>query len=81
VADDDLRLAELMDVGREAEAQRLQRAFGLTDSQVDYLAAARRGDFLLLAGDRRHRVHVEANPWQLELEAYARLPALQEGQA
>jgi hypothetical protein len=53
---------------RQAEAQRLQRAFGLTDSQLDFLSTARRGDFLLLAGDRRHRVRVEANPWQLEIE-------------
>ena len=65
---------------RQAEAQRLQRAFGLTESQVEYLSAARRGDFLLLAGDRRHRVHVEANPWQEATAAYARLPALEEGQ-
>lgn len=54
---------------RQAEAQRLQRAFGLTDSQCDFLATARRGDFLLLAGDRRHRVRVCPNPWQLELES------------
>ena len=52
---------------RQAEAQRLQRAFGLTDSQVDFLATAHRGEFLLLAGERRHRVRVEANPWQLEM--------------
>jgi len=65
---------------RPAEAQRLQRAFGLTESQVEYLSAARRGDFLLIAGDRRHRIHVEANPWQEATGVYARLPALQEGQ-
>ncbi|MDQ6746553.1 MAG: hypothetical protein M3010_00390 [Candidatus Dormibacteraeota bacterium] len=52
---------------RQAEAQRLQRAFGLTDSQADFLATAQRGDFLLLAGDRRHRIRVSANPWQLEM--------------
>ncbi|GAC1578823.1 MAG: hypothetical protein NVS3B24_11690 [Candidatus Dormibacteria bacterium] len=49
---------------RPGEAQRLQRVLGLTDSQVDFLGAASRGEFLLLAGDRRHRVRVEANPWQ-----------------
>jgi hypothetical protein len=54
---------------RQAEAQRLQRAFGLTDSQGDFLGTARRGEFLLLAGDRRHRIRVRANPWQVELEA------------
>jgi hypothetical protein len=64
---------------RQAEATRLQRAFGLTDAQVEYLAAAQRGEFLLLAGERRHRLRVEANPWQLELAACARLPALEEG--
>jgi hypothetical protein len=54
---------------RQAEAQRLQRAFGLTDSQAEYLSTAQRGDFLLLAGDRRHRIRVSPNPWQLELES------------
>ena len=52
---------------RQAEAQRLQRAFGLTESQVDFLATAHRGDFLLLAGERRHRIQVSANPWQMEI--------------
>lgn len=64
---------------RPGEAQRLQRVFGLTDSQVDFLGAATRGEFLLLAGDRRHRVRVEANPWQEELAACARLPGPKEG--
>ncbi|MFN2464194.1 MAG: VirB4 family type IV secretion system protein [Candidatus Dormibacteria bacterium] len=64
---------------RPAEAQRLQRAFGLTQSQAEHLACARRGEFLLLAGDGRHRLVVEGNPWQRELEGYARLPAIQEG--
>lgn len=54
---------------RQAEAQRLQRALGLTDSQVDFLATAHRGDFLLLAGDRRHRIRVAANPFQLNATA------------
>ncbi|MEA2645715.1 MAG: hypothetical protein QOE92_798 [Chloroflexota bacterium] len=52
---------------RQAEAQRLQRAVGLTDGQADFLANARRGEFLLLAGDGRHRVRVEAPPWQSEI--------------
>jgi hypothetical protein len=59
----------LLGAQRQAEAQRLQRAFGLTDSQTDFLSTAQRGDFLLLAGDRRHRIRVEANPWQLDLQA------------
>ena len=48
---------------RQAEAQRLQRAFGLSDSQADFLSNARRGDFLLLAGESRHRLRVAAPPW------------------
>jgi hypothetical protein len=51
---------------RHAEAQRLQRAFGLTESQTDFIAAARRSEFLLLAGDSRHRIRVEAPPWIAE---------------
>ncbi|MGI8610234.1 MAG: VirB4 family type IV secretion system protein [Candidatus Dormibacteria bacterium] len=57
---------------RQAEAQRLQRALGLTESQVEFLATAQRGDFLLLAGDRRHRVRVAANPFQLEMAGAVR---------
>ena len=57
---------------RQAEAQRLQRAFGLTESQVDFLATANRGDFLLLAGERRHRIQVSGNPWQVEVAAEQR---------
>ncbi|MHB8510463.1 MAG: VirB4 family type IV secretion system protein [Candidatus Dormibacteria bacterium] len=48
---------------RQAEAMRMQRAFGLTDRQAEWLAIARRGEFLLLAGDGRHRLRVEAPPW------------------
>ncbi|HXA42232.1 MAG TPA: DUF87 domain-containing protein [Candidatus Solibacter sp.] len=48
---------------RHAEALRLQRAYGLTDGQTDFLANARRGEFLLLAGDTRHRLKVAAPPW------------------
>ena len=47
---------------RPAEAQRLQRAFALTEGQVDFLGRARRGDFLLLAGESRHRIRVVAPP-------------------
>lgn len=48
---------------RQAEALRLQRALGLTDGQTDFLAGARRGEFLLLAGDTRHRIRTAAPPW------------------
>lgn len=48
---------------RQAEAQRLQRALGLTDGQADFLAGAARGQFLLVAGDTRHRIRTAAPPW------------------
>jgi hypothetical protein len=44
---------------RGAETARMQRAYGLTDAQRRSLEAAGRGDFLLIAGDRRLGVHVE----------------------
>jgi hypothetical protein len=40
----------------------MQRAYGLTDAQRRSLEAAGRGDFLLIAGDRRLGVHVEQSP-------------------
>jgi type IV secretory pathway VirB4 component len=43
---------------RQAEALRMQRAYGLTDGQVAFLGTARRGEFLLLAGESRHRLRV-----------------------
>jgi hypothetical protein len=57
---------------RHAEALRLQRALGLTDGQTDFLAGARRGEFLLLAGDSRHRIRTAAPPWH---DAILRPPA------
>ena len=48
---------------RQAEAVRLQRAFGLTEGQTEFLANARRGEFLMLAGDSRQRIKVAAPPW------------------
>jgi hypothetical protein len=48
---------------RPAESLRLQRAFGLTDGQTEFLANARRGEFLVLAGDVRQRIRVAAPPW------------------
>ena len=47
---------------RGAETARMQGAYGLTDAQRRSLEAAGRGDFLLLAGDRRLGVHVEQPP-------------------
>jgi hypothetical protein len=48
---------------RQAEAQRLQRALGLTEGQTDFLASASRGQFLLIAGESRHRITTAAPPW------------------
>jgi type IV secretory pathway VirB4 component len=47
---------------RGAETARMQRAYGLTDAQRHGLESAARGDFLLLAGDRRLGVHVDQPP-------------------
>jgi len=47
---------------RPAEAQRLQRALALTDAQAAFLGRARRGEFLLLGGESRHRIRVVAPP-------------------
>ncbi len=44
---------------RGAETVRMQQAYGLTEAQRRILESAGRGDFLLLAGDRRLGVHVE----------------------
>jgi type IV secretory pathway VirB4 component len=52
---------------RPGEAQKLQRAFQLSDSQRQGLEAARRGEFLLAAGHRRLPVQVQAEPWQQEI--------------
>jgi hypothetical protein len=53
----------LLGAQRQAESLRLQRAFGLTEGQTDFLANARRGEFLLLAGESRQRIKVAAPPW------------------
>ena len=53
----------LLGAQRPAESLRLQRAFGLTEGQTEFLANARRGEFLLLAGESRQRIKVAAPPW------------------
>ena len=53
----------LLGAQRQAEALRLQRAFGLTEGQTEFLANARRGEFLMLAGESRQRIKVAAPPW------------------
>ena len=52
---------------KRSEALKLQRAYSLTDSQVNFLETAQRGDFLLLAGLNRLPLHVMAAPWMDEL--------------
>jgi hypothetical protein len=43
---------------RPAETARMEQAFGLTEAQRRFLEGAARGEFLLIAGDRRVGVHV-----------------------
>jgi hypothetical protein len=52
---------------KHSEAAKLQRAFNLSEPQVNYLETAQRGDFLLVAGPNRVPVHVMAPPWMDEL--------------
>lgn len=52
---------------RPSEAQKLQRAFQLSDIQRQGLETARRGEFLLAAGHRRLPIHVRAEGWQEEI--------------
>jgi hypothetical protein len=44
---------------RAAETARMERAFGLTDAQRGFLESASRGEFLLIAGDRRVAMRIE----------------------
>ena len=57
----------LLGCQKRSEAVKLQRAFNLTERQVNYLETAERGDFLLVAGPNRVPVHVMAPPWMDEL--------------
>jgi nitrous oxidase accessory protein NosD len=52
---------------KHSEAIKLQKAFNLTEKQVNYLETAERGDFLLVAGPNRVPVHVMVPPWMDEL--------------
>jgi KaiC/GvpD/RAD55 family RecA-like ATPase len=52
---------------RPGEAQKLQRAFQLSDAQRQGLEGAHRGEFLLAAGHRRLEIRVAAEPWQEEI--------------
>src|SRR6202140_2911915 len=44
---------------RAAETTRMEHAFGLTEAQRGFLESASRGEFLLLAGDRRVAMRIE----------------------
>jgi hypothetical protein len=44
---------------RAAETIRMEQAFGLTERQRTFLETASRGEFLLLAGDRRVAMRIE----------------------
>lgn len=50
-----------------ADLERLREAFRLTEAECDLLASARRGEGLLIAGNQRAWVKVEAAPHELEL--------------
>ena len=52
---------------KHSEALKLQKAYNLSDRQVNYLEGAARGDFLLVAGPNRIPVHIMAPPWMDEL--------------
>ena len=62
----------LLGCQKRSEAVKLQRAFNLTERQVNYLETAERGDFLLVAGPNRVPVHVMAPPWMDELIVQSR---------
>lgn len=47
---------------RAAEAVRMEHAFGLTEAQRRFIESAGRGEFLLIAGDRRLTMRVEVPP-------------------
>lgn len=52
---------------KHSEATKLQKAFNLTERQLNYLETAERGDFLLIAGLNRLPVHIMAPPWMDEM--------------
>jgi hypothetical protein len=52
---------------RPAETARMEHAFGLTDAQRRFLETASRGEFLLLAGDRRVAMRVLVPPEHAEI--------------
>jgi len=59
---------------RPGEAAKLQHHFDLSERQRAALEAARRGEFLVIAGRERVLVDVQAPPWQDDVMARARGP-------
>src|ERR1700736_3839950 len=59
---------------RPADAARLQKAFPLSEAQRSSLESARRGDFLLAAGNDRLPVRVCAPSWQAATMSRGRAP-------
>jgi hypothetical protein len=57
---------------KHSEALKLQKAFNLTERQLNYLETAGRGDFLLVAGPNRVPVHIMVPPWMDELIVQSR---------
>ncbi|GAC1342059.1 MAG: hypothetical protein NVSMB29_13400 [Candidatus Dormibacteria bacterium] len=57
----------LLGAHRGAELQRIHAAFTLTDGQRQLLESAGRGEFLLLAGDRRLAIRVRGGPGEAAL--------------
>jgi conjugal transfer ATP-binding protein TraC len=60
---------------RPGEAGKLQQAFGLSEAQRAGLETARRGEFLLAAGNQRLPIRIHAPPWQSAAIELARPPA------
>jgi type IV secretory pathway VirB4 component len=59
---------------RPGEAGKLQQAFRLSEAQRAGLETARRGEFLLAAGNQRLPIRVHAPPWQSAAIDLARPP-------
>jgi hypothetical protein len=60
---------------RAAETARMEHAFGLTEAQRRFLETASRGEFLLLAGDRRVSMRIEVPELHRAILAAATEPA------
>jgi hypothetical protein len=52
---------------RAAETSRMEQAFGLTEDQRRFLETAARGEFLLIAGERRVAIRIDVPPEHREI--------------